>query len=103
MLTFASSGLDSMVKQLIRDTLRNVINADKGAAEMFRSHIEKRMRKGDELDYKLLATLIATDEPRNAMISDLIEILCGGSLQSKDQLLKVAAFFNIPSAQLSGL
>jgi len=101
MLIFASSGLDSMVKQLVRDTLRTVINVDEGAAAMFRTHIERRMKRGDELDYKLLASLIATNEPRDSMMSDLIDVICGSSLQSKDQLLKVAAFLNIPSAKLA--
>lgn len=101
MLTFASSGLDSMVKQLVRDALETVINSDQGAAEMFRTHIEKRMKKGEDLDYKLLAMLIASEEPRNTMISNLIEFLCGSSLQSKEQLLRVASFFNIPSARLA--
>ena len=101
MLIFAASGLDSMIKQLIQDTLRIVINVDEGAAEMFRSHIERRMKKGEELDYKYLVSVIAHNEPRSTMISDLIAFLCSSSLQSKDQLLRVAAFFNIPSAQLS--
>jgi hypothetical protein len=101
MLIFAASGLDSMVKQLIQDTLRNIINKDEGATEMFKTYIERRIKRGEELDYKFLASVIAESEPRNTMISDLIKSLRSSSLQSKDQLLKVAAFFNIPSAQLS--
>ncbi|MGI9106598.1 MAG: HEPN domain-containing protein [Pyrinomonadaceae bacterium] len=101
MLIFAASGLDSMVKQLIHDTLREVINVDRGATEQFKVYIERRIRKGGELDYKFLASVIAENEPRNLMVTDLIIFLRSSSLQSKDQLLKVAAFFNIPSAQLS--
>lgn len=101
MLIFAASGLDSMVKQLIHDTLREIINVDQGATEMFKTYIERRIKKGEELDYKFLASVIAESEPRKTMISDLITSLRSSSLQSKDQLLKVAAFFNIPSAQLS--
>jgi hypothetical protein len=101
MLIFAASGLDSMVKQLIHDTLRDIINVDQGATEMFKTYIERRIKKGEELDYKFLASVIAESEPRNTMITDLIYSLRSSSLQSKDQLLKVAAFFNIPSAELS--
>lgn len=101
MLIFSASGLDSMVKQMIYDTLQEVINADQGATVMFKSYIERRIKRGDELDYKFLAGVIAESDPRTLMISDLIESLRSSSLQSKEQLLKVASFFNIPSRQLS--
>jgi len=80
MLIFAASGLDSMVKQLIHDTLRSVINIDQGAAEMFKTYIERRMKRGEELDYKFLASVIAESEPRNTMITDLIGSLRSSSL-----------------------
>lgn len=80
MLIFAASGLDSMVKQLIHDTLRSVINIDQGAAEMFKTYIERRMKRGEEVDYKFLASVIAESEPRNTMITDLIGSLRSSSL-----------------------
>lgn len=97
MLTFATSGLDSMVKQMVQDALPKVVRNDKGASEMFRSHIEKRMQKDDKLDHKFLATILSSRFPQRELITDLVDSICAASLQSKDQLLRVAAFFNIES------
>ena len=44
MLIFASSGLDAMIKQITRDTLRKVIQIDKGSQAMFKTHIERRLK-----------------------------------------------------------
>jgi hypothetical protein len=97
MLAFATSGLDSMVKQLVKDTLPRIVRKDKGASEMFRSYIEKRMQRDDKLDHKFLAAVLTSRYPQGELIADLIDALGSTSLQSKDQLLKVAAFFNIES------
>lgn len=97
MLVFATSGLDSMVKQLVQEALPRIVRRDAGAAEMFRSHIEKRMQKEDKLDHKFLATILTSRTPQRELINDLVTSLCATSLQSKDQLFKVASFFNIES------
>lgn len=101
MLVFASSGLDSMLKQLVHDTLPAVICKEKGAHELFREHIERKLKKGSETDIKYLATVLACPDPRQTMMRDLVDSLRANSLQSKDQLLKVGAHFNILSAKLS--
>src|SRR6266513_3263279 len=101
MLVFASSGLDSMLKQLVTDTLPSVITKEKGAHELFRDHIERKLKKGVETDAKYLATVLACAEPQRLMMDDVVQSLCASSLQSKDQLLKVAAHFNIASKKLS--
>lgn len=48
MLIFSSAGLDSMVKQLIRDALPEIIRKSEGAFEMFKTHIERKMKRGDQ-------------------------------------------------------
>jgi hypothetical protein len=97
MLLFATAGLDSMVKQLITDTLPEIIERDKGAAENFKQYIERRLEKNERLDRRFLADIIADAHPRKRMIQILVEDLTSRSLQSTEQLLKTAAFFNIPS------
>ena len=42
--SFACAGLDSLVKQLIKDALPDVINCNEGAERMFRTDIERRIR-----------------------------------------------------------
>lgn len=107
MLLFTCSGLDATVKQLVRDCLKMVIAKDEGAQGQFAKFIERRLKRGqvDELDrqnhstsnfdYSLLSRALARPEPRAALFDDLIYILTSDSLQSRDQLLKVAGHFAI--------
>jgi hypothetical protein len=97
MLLFATAGLDSMVKQLITDALPRIIDKDAGATEMFKQYVERRLEKNDRLDRRFLADIIADPSPRKRMLDRLVVDLTSKSLQSTEQLLKTAAFFNIPS------
>ena len=101
MLTFASAGLDSLVKQLVRDTLPDVIDKNPGAGEIFRTHIERRIVRGEGIDHRLLADVLSNQEPRSRLIEILIQDLTSQSLQSTDQLLRVGAFFDIPSKEIA--
>jgi hypothetical protein len=100
MLLFATAGLDSMVKQLITDALPSVIEIDIGATEMFKQHVERRSEKDDRLDRRFLADIIADANPRKRLLENLVDDLTSKSLQSTEQLLRAAAFFNIPSASI---
>src|SRR5271154_1117008 len=44
MVLFAGAGLDSTVKQLIRDSLPAIIDHDEGATVQFKDYIDKRLR-----------------------------------------------------------
>lgn len=97
MLLFATAGLDSMVKQLVTDALPTIIDKDVGAAENFKQYVERRLEKNERLDRRFLADIIADPHPRKRMLQVLVQDLTSKSLQSTEQLLKTAAFFNIPS------
>jgi hypothetical protein len=101
MLVFASAGLDSMVKQLVRDALPSTINRDDGATEMFKEHIERRLSVDERLSRKFLANILGDANPRECLMRQLLSDLTADSLQSAEQLLKVASYFNIPSRQIS--
>ena len=64
MLTFATAGLDSMVKQMIKDSLPLVIDKDEGASQRFRNYIEKKLITGDQTNSKLLAKVLTDYHPR---------------------------------------
>jgi len=100
-LVFAAAGLDSLVKQLVRDTLQTVIARDKGAQAQFTDFVHTRLRRSDGFDLRFLAEAIAADNPTQHLQQQLVFELTGSSLQSKDQLLKVAAYFAIPAKELS--
>jgi len=99
-LTFASAGLDSLVKQLIKDTLHEIICKYSGSEIMFKRHVERVITKGEEIDSKMLTSALISEEPKRFFITKVIWELTSNSLQSKDELLKVASYFDIPSANL---
>jgi len=106
MLLFASAGLDSMVKQLVRDALPTVVKTDIGAHIEFEKFVAKKLRGKsidstlNTLDIKTLASLIIEDSPKEALIQRLVESLTCDSLQSVEQLLRVAAHFGITANEL---
>jgi hypothetical protein len=55
MLVFACSGLDSMIKQLIKDALSKVIDQNEGAEVFFRSFIERKISKDQKLNFEVMA------------------------------------------------
>lgn len=101
MLTFACAGLDSLVKQLIKDALPDVINCNEAAERTFRTDIERRIRRGEEIDHRLLADVLTQKKPRDRLIEILVSDLTSQSLQSKDQLLRVGSFFDIQSNSIT--
>ncbi|MYB69895.1 MAG: hypothetical protein F4X75_15520 [Gemmatimonadetes bacterium] len=101
MLTFACAGLDALVKQLIKDALPDVINCNEAVERTFRADIERRIRRGEEIDHKFLADVLTQKRPRDRLIDILISDLTSQSLQSKDQLLRVGSFFDIPSNSIT--
>jgi hypothetical protein len=97
MLVFASSGLDSMVKQLALDVLPSIIRVNSGAKDALRGHIEKRLRRGEGIDSKYLSAILTEQDSLTYLIDDLVESIRESSAQSKEQLLKIAAHFDIPA------
>jgi len=102
MLVFACSGLDAAVKQLVQDALSLVIDVDNGASDQFQKYVERRLKKDLErtatvstLDSTFIAKILVQPDPRRALISAHTDALIGDSLQSRDQLSKVAAQFAI--------
>ena len=101
MLAFACAGVDSMAKQLVRDALPEVVRADAGAAAMFFQRTKKALYKDNILNTDLLLQSIMTDSPKAILVDDLVRELTSSSLQSVEELFRVAAYFNIPSKELA--
>ncbi len=112
MLVFACSGLDDVVKQMIKDSLPKIIQQDiegKGARQEFQKFVERRMKRvnsaeGAEktliVDTSFIAQVITSNEPRATLLRFLQDYLLEDSLQSRDQVLKVAAHFAITKDQV---
>jgi len=97
MLLFACAGIDSMAKQLVRDALSEIIKKDKGAEAVFIQRTKTSIYKDNILNIDLLLQSILMDVPRDVLLQDLVRNLTSGSLQSVDELFRIASFFNIPS------
>ncbi len=112
MLLFACSGLDAVVKQLVQDALELILREDAGAQNEFRKFVERRIKRGSSddadrlsvggsvVDSKLLAELMVSFDPRARLVAMLTRSLTSESLQSKDQLLKVAAHFALEAPEV---
>ena len=101
MLVFASAGLDSMIKHLVKDTLPAVIKKDAAAHDNFQEFVERRIKKGDQPDYKTIADILVAENPINRMLDLLVNDLTAKSLQSVEELFRIASYFNIESKIIS--
>ena len=99
-LLFASSGLDSLVKQLVRDSLADVIRINIGAEERFRVYVEKKITRNDNQSFKSISRALVSQDPRNHFLDELIYEITDKSLQSNDELLNAASYFDISSSTL---
>jgi hypothetical protein len=107
MLMMASSGLDAMVKQIVRDMLPAYCRADEAAAEELVKFAARRLRgDGDGMvsaeTSKLLARVLAADSPQRALIDVYVNDLTKGSLQSVEQLHTVTAALGVDSSVIDG-
>jgi hypothetical protein len=107
MLVFSCSGLDAVIKRLIKDALVGVIDKDLGAQQEFQKFIERRMKRNgtDEKDKPMIDTnwisgILASLTPRKYMTDALQKSLTDNSLQSRDQLLSVATHFAITQSEI---
>lgn len=97
---FSSSGLDALAKQLVHDALPRVIDSTEGAEKMLKNHVERRLRRSDKEAHQLLADVMVDREPRATLVTSLVYELTSGSLQSYEELVKVASHFDIPSKEI---
>lgn len=101
-ILFSCSGIDSIVKQLVNDTLDYVIEHDEGAFNQFKNYTEKKLILKNEsgINSKLFAELFTCGNPKQTLIDALKKDLTSNSLQSADELLKVGSVFNIETVKL---
>ena len=101
-ILFSCSGIDSIVKQLVNDTLDYVIEHDEGAFNQFKNYTEKKLILKNEsgINSKLFAELFTCGNPKQTLADALKKDLTSNSLQSADELLKVGSVFNIETANL---
>jgi len=91
-LVFAAAGLDSMLKELIRDTIKKLAETDSKVQTELEKFVQRQIR-GDSEDpetvsgHKFLASVLLAASPQDRIIEGYIRELTGSSLQSADQLI----------------
>ena len=91
MLVFACAGLDATIKHLVRDALPALISRADGIEKKFEEFVAKELEQ--EKKTKLLASVLTSGNPRQRLVEELVKNLTSSSLQSKQQILRVASFF----------
>ena len=98
-LVLTCSGIDALIKCLIHDTLDIVVEHDEGAQEQLKNYIKEKIKK-DRDDAKFLSELFISKDPRKKSLQILKMELTHNSLQSAEEIFRIASFFNIETKEL---
>lgn len=100
MFVFSASGLDSVIKQLIKDCLEVVIKNNDGAQLQMKNYLKKVLKDHETVDINVLADLLSKPSPWDKGIKMLKKELSSNSLQSAEQLLIAGSYFDIKSKDI---
>lgn len=100
MLVMAASGLDSMTKQLIRDSLPKLITRKPTVRAGLETFVTRQLRGDAEggpsaSGNRFLARILVSEVARDQLIEEYILALTGTSLQSAEELKKAAVALGI--------
>jgi hypothetical protein len=99
-IVFTGAGLDATLKQLIRDTLPDLLEVSSQAHEKFERFASDKMGTGEIADTRVIARYLTSANPRERLIEDYVYDLTGSSLQSADEVQKVAGALGINDKEL---
>jgi len=99
-IVFTGAGLDATLKRLIRDTLPNLLLFDEQAQEKFEEFTAEKIGTAETVDPKAVARYLAAADPRERLIDDYVYKLTGSSLQSAQEVSKVAGALGIDDKEL---
>ena len=101
MVVFAASGLDSMIKQIVRDLAPSLVVKDSDSRKSFKDFVARKLKRGEDAS-EFLSAIMIEDSPKEALIKNLISEFTSSSLQSIEELRRVAKFFGIPHKEVIG-
>ena len=94
-IIFTGAGLDATLKQLIRDTLPTLLGTNDLAHDKFETFAADRLGTGELADTRAIARSLTSHDPRGRLIEDYIYALTGASLQSTEEVQRVAGALGI--------
>lgn len=98
MIVFAAATLDSVIKQLIRDCLESVAKKNLEAKSEFEKFVDRRLRSTEgeaSVNIPLLRSALLSGQPPAFLAEEYVRDLTGGSLQSKDEVVRAASALGI--------
>jgi hypothetical protein len=90
MFVFACAGLDVFLKQLVRSKLPRLVEADKAAEIKFKEYVRSGLKKDDKVILNTIALALIDKTPREVFLNEYIDALTSDSLQSVQELRRVA-------------
>lgn len=101
MFVFSASGLDSIVKQLVKDCLESIVKNNEGSQLQMKNFLIKKLKDKDSIDITILADLLSTPSPFDKGVSLIKDEFKNKSLQSAQELLSAGACFDISSTEIT--
>jgi hypothetical protein len=100
MIVFTGAGLDTVLKQLIRDALPSLLEVSGQARQKFSAFVESTLDPQSTDASRRLARYLLAPVARNALIEDYLYDLTGSSLQSSEQVSRTLGALGIADAVL---
>lgn len=105
MVVMAGAGLDSMLKQLIRDCLQTLAACDEGVREGLEKFVARQLRSeaGESQSAgasRFLARVLTAADTRDQVIEEYVQFLTGASLQSADEVMRAAGALGLKPVAL---
>lgn len=89
-LVFACAGLDVFVKQLVKNKLPQLLEADKDVQGKFKEYVKRGIKKDEKEILNTVALALIDQTPRNVFLDEYIKNMTGDSLQSVSELRRVS-------------
>jgi hypothetical protein len=102
MLIFACAGLDVFVKQLIKTKLPKLIPVDNKAGSKFKEHVRRGLKENIKEQLDMIALALIDQNPREMLLKEYLDGMTGESLQSVEELRKVAEASGLDSGKIIG-
>jgi hypothetical protein len=101
MLVLALAGLDSTMKQLVRDAVPKLVGRNAATDQALDDFAVRRLGELDrERDKKYLVRLLRAPAAEDLLIIDLVDDLTSDSMQSVDQLLAVCSVLGVHDREM---
>ncbi|MFQ5895448.1 MAG: hypothetical protein ACE5JJ_06490 [Nitrospinota bacterium] len=100
MVVFAAAGLDSMLKQLVREALPTIVGRNEAAQAEVETYAARKIRgPAEDPDAiggtKFLARLLSGASPQSRLVDALVQDLTSGSLQSVEELNRSVKYLGL--------